>query len=49
MANRLMALDKCPGVQPMGIGDIWQRLIAKCVLDVAGAEATEVYESDQFC
>ena len=49
MANRLMALDKCSGVRPVGIGKIWRRLFAKCVLKVAGAEATEVYGSDQLC
>ena len=40
MANRLMAPDKCPGVRPVGIGEIWRQLFAKCVLEIAGAEAT---------
>ena len=41
MANRLIGLDKCPGVRPVGIGEIWRRLFAKTVLVVAGAEAKE--------
>ena len=49
MANRLMALDKCPGVRPVGIGEIWRRLLAKCVLKVAGTEAKEECGSDQLC
>ena len=49
MANRLMALDKCPGVRPVGIGEIWRRLFAKCVLKVAGTEAKEACGSAQLC
>ena len=49
MANRLLALDKCPGVWPVGIGEIWRRLLAKCVLQEAGAQATEVCGNDNLC
>ena len=38
MFNRLVALDKYPGVRPVGIGEVWRRLMAKCVLEVAGHE-----------
>lgn len=41
MAGRLIALDKSPGVRPVGIGEVWRRLIAKAVLVVTGEEATE--------
>ena len=33
----------------MGIGEIWRRLFAKCVLKVAGTEAKETCGSAQFC
>ena len=32
MACRLLGLDKEPGTRPMGIGEIYRRLWAKCVL-----------------
>ena len=32
---RLLALDKCPGVRPIGIGDTARRIIAKAVLCIA--------------
>ena len=49
MANRLIGLDKCPGVRPVGIGEIWRRLCAKTVLVVAGAEAKEECGDEQLC
>ena len=41
LANRLMALDKCISIWPIGIGEIWRRLLAKCVLKVANTEAKD--------
>ena len=49
MANRLVALNKCPGVRPVGIGEIWRRLFAKTVLILAGEEAKEVCGDEQLC
>jgi hypothetical protein len=36
--GRLIALDKCPGVRPVRISEIWSRLIAKVILVKAGQE-----------
>jgi hypothetical protein len=42
-------MDKFPGVCPIGIGDVWRRLIVKCVLTGAGQSATTTCGSDQLC
>jgi hypothetical protein len=49
MACRLVALDKDPGVRPIGIGEIYRRLLAKCLLKVAGAEATAAAGNLNLC
>ena len=41
MACRLIALDKTPGVHPIGIGEIIRRLISKCIISVVGHQATK--------
>ena len=48
LSNRLIALDKNPGVRPLGIGHIWHRLIAKCVLKLTMEEATNAAGIDQL-
>jgi hypothetical protein len=42
-------MDKFPGVRPIGIGDVWRRLVAKCVITGAGHLATTSCGSDQLC
>lgn len=49
MSGRLVALDKCPGIRPIGIGELWRRLISKCFLKVAGPQAKEACSIDQLC
>ena len=49
MAGRLLALDKCPGVRPIGVGENWRRCIVKCILLVSGNEAKESCGIDQLC
>ena len=36
MSGRLIALDKSPGIRPVGIGETWRRLLEKCLLRVTG-------------
>ena len=31
MANHLAPLDKCPSVQPIGIGEVLQRILGKAI------------------
>ena len=38
MSGRLITLDKQPGIRPVGEGETWRRLMAKCLLKVAGPE-----------
>ena len=49
MSSRLVALDKMPGVRPLGCGEVWRRGSAKCVLAVAGHEAKTECGKDQLC
>ena len=49
LSNRLMALDKCSGIWPIRIGEIWCRLLAKCVLKVAGAKAKDACGNAHLC
>ena len=42
MPVHLIALDKYPGVSPVGIGETWIRLFDKCVLEVTAHEATNL-------
>ena len=47
--TRLVALDKEPGVRPVGIGEIWMRLFAHCVHDVMKKDATRECANVQLC
>lgn len=49
MENLLCTIDKQPGVQPLRIGCILQRLMTKCALKAGGANAYVAYVSKQLC
>jgi hypothetical protein len=49
MAGCLVALDKCPGIGPIGIGETLRRLAANATLQVAGSDAKERCSINQLC
>uniref|UniRef100_A0A1X7T1Z7 Uncharacterized protein n=1 Tax=Amphimedon queenslandica TaxID=400682 RepID=A0A1X7T1Z7_AMPQE len=49
LASRLIALDKNPGVRPIGIGEVCRRLIGKAALCVLRQDVIDVTGSRQLC
>ncbi len=49
LACRLIALNKCPGVRPIGIGDTSRRIIAKAILTITKGDIQEATGSIQLC
>ena len=49
MACRLVALDKRPGVRPVGIGETLHRALAKLVIRAAGDQAKKACGNLQLC
>jgi len=49
MAGCLVTLDKEPGVRPMGIGEIYHWLMAKCILAMTGCQATAACDNLNLC
>ena len=49
LASRLIALDKLPGVRPIGVGEVVRRLMGRIVLNVVGQDVLEVTGCDQLC
>ena len=48
-ASRLIALDKYPGVRPIGIGEISRRIISKAVLVILGNDVIDATGPLQLC
>ena len=48
-AGRLIALNKNPGVRPIGIGEVCRRLIAKAVLCIGKNDVLQVAGPLQLC
>ena len=46
---RTVALDKCPGVRPLGIGEVWMRLWSDCSHMKTKVAATNACGNTQLC
>ena len=49
MLERLIGMDKHPGVRHVGVGETWRRIMDKLVVKVAGQEANEACGMEQLC
>jgi len=49
VACRLIALDKCPGVRPIGIGEVARRIIGKAIVRTISNEIQEATGPLQTC
>jgi len=49
LANRGIAIDKCPGLRPVGVGEIARRIIGKAVMAVTGEKVQEAVGALQLC
>ena len=46
---RLVPMDKCPGLRPIGIGEVVRRIIGKAILTVTSQDIQQVTGALQLC
>ena len=49
LANRGIAIDKSPGLRPVGVGEILRRIIGKAIMVVTGEEVQKAVGALQLC
>ena len=49
VACRLIPLDKCPGVRPIGVGEVPRRTTAKAILRAIGSDVVDAAGPFQLC
>lgn len=49
LANRGIAIDKCPGLRPVGVGEIVRRIVGKAIMQVTGEEVQRSVGALQLC
>ena len=49
MSCRLIALNKNPGVRPIGVGEVLRRLLGKAMVVTTGVDVEELCGADQLC
>ena len=49
VSNRLIALDKCPGVRPIGIGESLRRIVGKAICSATRLDLAVLCGTDQLC
>ena len=49
LTSRLIAIDKLPGVHPIGVGEVTRRIIGKAILIIVGEDVLNATGIDQLC
>ena len=49
LASRLITIDKCPGVRPIGVGETSRRIIGKAVLTALKEDILDATGTSQLC